>query len=218
MRLTRSIMFIRELARKHLPSLTSSTPILALSVHPGAVATEQQKSAGEAGAYGFAGKMLEAAANVLYMSKEQGSESAVWAGTSTAVAERREQVQGRYFTEADGKVSLPLVSYICQADDWRRSGRRQVRRRMKNLLGSCGISASKSSKIESATTSRCRTVQQEIHVPIHALVATLRRGIYAVYIRTHLPYIPYILNPLRLYRDSWPSAGHISEAGPCTGI
>lgn len=79
---------------------------MALSVHPGAVATEQQKGAGEQGAYGaVAGKLLETAANLLFMSKDQGCESAVWAGTGTSVVERREEVQGRYFTEADGKVS-----------------------------------------------------------------------------------------------------------------
>ncbi|WWD21103.1 hypothetical protein CI109_105584 [Kwoniella shandongensis] len=97
-----ALLFIRELARRHLPPLTSSTPILALSVHPGAVATEQQKGATEA--YGLLGKALEIGANLVFMSKEQGAESALWAGTSPAVAERKEEVQGRYFTEADGKV------------------------------------------------------------------------------------------------------------------
>jgi len=96
------IYFIRELAKRHLPSLTSPTPIIAISTHPGAVATEQQKGATEA--YGILGKALETAASVLFMSPEQGSESALWAGTAPSVSERREEVQGRYFTEADGKV------------------------------------------------------------------------------------------------------------------
>ena len=54
-----SALFIRELAKHHLPPLTSDTPILAISVHPGAVATEQQQGATEA--YGtIPGKLLEA--------------------------------------------------------------------------------------------------------------------------------------------------------------
>jgi len=98
-----NILFIRELARKHLPALTSSSPIMALSVHPGAVATEQQKGATEA--YGMViGKILENAASATFMSPDQGAESALWAGTSPAVAERREEVQGRYYSEADGKT------------------------------------------------------------------------------------------------------------------
>ncbi|KIY71297.1 NAD(P)-binding protein [Cylindrobasidium torrendii FP15055 ss-10] len=96
------LLFIRELARKHLPSLTSSSPILALSVHPGAVATEQQKGAAEA--YGLLGKALETVASYIFMDPSQGAESAFWAGTSGSVASRRDEVQGRYFTEADGKI------------------------------------------------------------------------------------------------------------------
>lgn len=38
------------------------------------------------------------------MDPGQGAESALWALTSTAVVERREEVHGGYFTEADGKV------------------------------------------------------------------------------------------------------------------
>lgn len=99
----RSIWFIRELS-KHLPALSSPNPILALSVHPGAVSTDQQKGATEA--YGLLGKVLEGAAALGFMGPDQGAESASWAGTSPAVGERREEVQGRYFTEADGKVGL----------------------------------------------------------------------------------------------------------------
>lgn len=97
-----SIWFTKQLAQ-HLPPLASSSPILAIAVHPGAVATEQQKGATEA--YGLLGKALEVAAAVGFMSPEQGSESALWAGTAPAVAQRREEAQGAYFTEADGKVS-----------------------------------------------------------------------------------------------------------------
>jgi hypothetical protein len=38
------------------------------------------------------------------MTPEQGSESALWAATAPAVVERREEVHGGYFSEADGKV------------------------------------------------------------------------------------------------------------------
>lgn len=79
--------------------------IIALAVHPGAVGTEQQKGATEAYPTPV-GKALEAAGKLLFMSKEQGAESALWAGTSPAVAQRKDEVQGRYFTEADGKVRL----------------------------------------------------------------------------------------------------------------
>ena len=46
------------------------------------------------------------------MSADQGAESALWAGTSPAVGERREEVQGRYFSEADGKVGRQLGSEV----------------------------------------------------------------------------------------------------------
>lgn len=42
------------------------------------------------------------------MDPGQGAESALWALTSPAVAERREEAHGAYFTEADGKVSRVL--------------------------------------------------------------------------------------------------------------
>ena len=38
------------------------------------------------------------------MSRDQGAESALWAGTGSTVSERRDEVHGRYFSEADGKV------------------------------------------------------------------------------------------------------------------
>ncbi|ORY26246.1 hypothetical protein BCR39DRAFT_541596 [Naematelia encephala] len=97
------IYFIKELAKRHLPALTSTTPILAISVHPGAVSTGQQSGATEA--YGtILGKSLEMAAAVGFMSPDQGAESALWAGTSHGAVERRNEVQGRYISEADGKV------------------------------------------------------------------------------------------------------------------
>ncbi len=109
---------------------------MALSVHPGAVATEQQRGAAEGGAYGLAGKVLVKASEYLFMSAEQGSESAVWAGTAPSVAERREEAQGRYFTEADGKVGIfQKRSYA----DIVRSELRRVRRRMMISRGSFGI-------------------------------------------------------------------------------
>ena len=71
------------------------------------MATEQQQGATEA--YGtIPGKLLEGAAKLGFMSKEQGAESALWAGTGKTTGERREEVQGRYFSEADGKVSKLL--------------------------------------------------------------------------------------------------------------
>lgn len=50
------------------------------------------------------------------MTPEQGSESALWAATAPAVIERREEVHGGYFTEADGKVRY--LSYnMMRADE-----------------------------------------------------------------------------------------------------
>ncbi|WVR09125.1 hypothetical protein IAU60_006187 [Kwoniella sp. DSM 27419] len=97
-----NILFIRQLAKAHLPAITSTTPILAIAVHPGAVATEQESGTTEA--YGIVGKVLEGAAKLGFMSREQGAESALWAATAPAAAKRREEVQGAYLTEADGKV------------------------------------------------------------------------------------------------------------------
>ncbi|OCF35493.1 hypothetical protein I317_05931 [Kwoniella heveanensis CBS 569] len=97
-----NILYIRQLAKAHLPALTSSSPILAMSTHPGAVATEQEHGATEA--YGPIGKVLELGSKVLFMSREQGAESALWAGVGQSAVKRREEVQGGYFSEADGKV------------------------------------------------------------------------------------------------------------------
>ncbi len=54
------------------------------------------------------GKALEVGSKLLFMTPEQGAESALWAGTGRTVAQRREEVQGRYFNEADGKVGVFL--------------------------------------------------------------------------------------------------------------
>jgi hypothetical protein len=98
-----SILLTKNLAQR-LPSLTSSTPIIAVSVHPGAVGTEQQHGAAQA--YPLLGKIVEAAGATVFMTAEQGSESALWAGTAgDTVIKRREEVHGGYFTEANGKVS-----------------------------------------------------------------------------------------------------------------
>ena len=73
-------------------------------MHPGAVATEQQHGAAES--YPILGSILEKVAPSVFMSQEQGSESALWAGTAEVLnkGERREEAWGRYFSEADGKV------------------------------------------------------------------------------------------------------------------
>ncbi|GFZ47481.1 hypothetical protein JCM24511_05225 [Saitozyma sp. JCM 24511] len=97
-----NILFIRHLSSL-LPPLTSPSPILALSVHPGAVGTEQQAGASEA--YGpLLGGIVEKAGETVFMTKEQGAESALWAGTGASAVGRAKEAQGRYFTEADGKV------------------------------------------------------------------------------------------------------------------
>jgi len=90
---------------QHLATLLPPVPpILSISVHPGAVGTEQQSSATDA--YPVLGKVLEYVAPVVFMSKEQGAESALWAATEPGLGKgpRRAEVQGRYFTEAYGKT------------------------------------------------------------------------------------------------------------------
>ncbi|KAI9636669.1 uncharacterized protein MKK02DRAFT_45374 [Dioszegia hungarica] len=89
---------------QHLASvLPAYPPVLAISVHPGAVSTEQQSGATES--YPILGKALEYIAPAVFMTKEQGSESALWAATAPGLGEpeKRAQVNGQYFTEADGK-------------------------------------------------------------------------------------------------------------------
>jgi hypothetical protein len=147
------ICFIRQLARHHLPSLTSPTPIIAIATHPGAVSTvrplfpfhvhplmslqEQQKGATEA--YGtILGKTLETAASYLFMSPEQGAESALWAGTAPSVGERREEVQGRYFTEADGKVCRCTCNVRSKLICIVRSTPRVIKPRMTSLRRTSG--------------------------------------------------------------------------------
>jgi hypothetical protein len=63
---------------------------------------EQQYGAIEA--YGALGQVVNAASRVLFMTPQQGSESALYAVTSPKVVERWSELQGAYITEADGKV------------------------------------------------------------------------------------------------------------------
>jgi len=130
-----SIYLAKELV-KHLPALSSSNPVIATSVHPGAVATEQQQGATEA--YGLLGKALEVGSQLVFMTPEQGAESALWAATAPAVVERREEVHGGYFSEADGKVChlSSVISHMLMG----RSVPRLSRPRMMLWQRSCGIS------------------------------------------------------------------------------
>ena len=56
------------------------------------------------------------------MSKEQGAESALWAEKSESVGERREEVHGRYFSEAEGKVRSSPTSFLWTACPSRLNG------------------------------------------------------------------------------------------------
>ncbi len=88
-------------------------------MHPGAVGTEQQKGATRRTPRRSA-KPSRRPASFCSWSKEQGAESALWAGTSPAVARRKDEVQGRYFTEADGKVrsSRPTLTAARHSACW----------------------------------------------------------------------------------------------------
>lgn len=133
-KLTFSIYLAKELV-KHLPALNSANPVIVTSVHPGAVATEQQQGATEA--YGLLGKALEVGSQLVFMTPEQGAESALWAATAPAVVERREEVHGGYFSEADGKVCSSVV-----LQRWKLMSRlvlRLNRLRMSLSPRSCGI-------------------------------------------------------------------------------
>lgn len=58
------------------------------------------------------GKVLETVAPAVFMTKEQGSESALWAATCEELnaKEKRAEVRGRYFTEAYGKAGVISIS------------------------------------------------------------------------------------------------------------
>ena len=102
-----SILYAKELTLRRLIPPPVSSHILALSVHPGAVATDQEKAAQEP--YGILGTALVAASRVFFMSPEQGAESALWASTSVKLEGGDEKAiqkyQGAYLTQPDDSVS-----------------------------------------------------------------------------------------------------------------
>ena len=102
-----SILYAKELTLRRLIPPPVSSHILALSVHPGAVATDQEKAAQEP--YGILGTALVAASRVFFMSPEQGAESALWASTSIKLEGGDEKAvqkyQGAYLTQPDDSVS-----------------------------------------------------------------------------------------------------------------
>jgi hypothetical protein len=108
--LSPSILYAKELSiRKLIPSPISNR-ILTISVHPGAVATDQEKAAQEP--YGLLGTALVAASRVFFMSPEQGSESALWAATSGKVEGEEavvQKYQGAYLTQPNDSVSRRLI-------------------------------------------------------------------------------------------------------------
>ncbi|KAG7532085.1 hypothetical protein FFLO_03893 [Filobasidium floriforme] len=100
-----NILYAKELSiRKLIPSPISNR-ILTISVHPGAVATDQEKAAQEP--YGLLGTALVAASRVFFMSPEQGSESALWAATSGKVEGDEavvQKYQGAYLTQPNDSL------------------------------------------------------------------------------------------------------------------
>lgn len=76
-------LFAREVAKRHLTD--TEKPILAISVHPGTVATEVQSAWTET--YGFLGKILEKGSTLFGKTPNEGAEASLWAATSTDIFE-----------------------------------------------------------------------------------------------------------------------------------
>lgn len=105
--LSRSILYTKELAVRQLIPPPISNRIVAISVHPGAVATDQPQAVKEP--YGvILGSLFATAASALFMSPEQGAESALWAATSPKVSSDAQRYQGAYLSQPDDSVSLAI--------------------------------------------------------------------------------------------------------------
>ncbi|KAI0637733.1 hypothetical protein C8Q77DRAFT_1048760 [Trametes polyzona] len=95
------ILLARELAQRKLSGLPK--PILAISVHPGTVDTELQKTWSET--YGLVGKVIEKVSVAVGKSAEEGAEASLWAATSTDITEQNwTDFQGNYYSEPYGKA------------------------------------------------------------------------------------------------------------------
>jgi len=92
-----SILLVKQLAKRKLAP--NGNKVLAIAVHPGGVATDQQEGLVES--YGLVGKVIKETVKPFLKSPEQGCESAIWA--ATAVGLTPEGYQGEYFTESMGK-------------------------------------------------------------------------------------------------------------------
>ncbi|KAK7684551.1 hypothetical protein QCA50_012498 [Cerrena zonata] len=95
------ILHAQQLVKHKL--LSETYPILAISVHPGTVNTEVQKSWTES--YGnIVGKALEMFTTVVGKSAAEGAEASLWAATSTDINEGNwRDFQGKYYSEPYGK-------------------------------------------------------------------------------------------------------------------
>lgn len=155
------MLYAKELSiRKLIPSPISNR-ILAISVHPGAVATDQEKAAQEP--YGLLGTALVAASRVFFMSPEQGAECSLWAATSDKVEGEENVVQkyqGAYLTQPDDSVRpyssclrggpVLMTWSVCS---W---ATRRTRPRIWSSRRGCGTSASRSSRTRSGSRSITR--------------------------------------------------------------
>ncbi|RPD74490.1 NAD(P)-binding protein [Lentinus tigrinus ALCF2SS1-7] len=94
------IHLARQLAQRKLSGLPK--PILAMSVHPGTVDTDVQKTWSES--YGVLGKVLEGLSRGLGKSAEEGAGASLWAATCTDInGSNWEEFQGSFFMEPYGK-------------------------------------------------------------------------------------------------------------------
>jgi len=91
-----AILLAKQLAKRKL-QLTNK--VIAMSVHPGAVATDQQDGLTEA--YGPLGTLITKVVRPFMKSPDQGCESSIWAATSPEIVPYG--YQGQYFTEPYGK-------------------------------------------------------------------------------------------------------------------
>ncbi|EJF63036.1 NAD(P)-binding protein [Dichomitus squalens LYAD-421 SS1] len=94
------IVFAQELARRKLTDATQ--PILAISVHPGAVDTDLQKAWGQS--YGVLGVAIDKVTRLAGKSAEEGAEASLWAAVSTDINQTNwKEYQGKYYSEPYGK-------------------------------------------------------------------------------------------------------------------
>ncbi|KAL6306754.1 hypothetical protein BKA93DRAFT_138131 [Sparassis latifolia] len=96
------IYFTQELVKRTLTDLPPDRPILAISVHPGAVDTDLQKAWTES--YGVLGRIVETLSRAGGKSASEGAEASLWAATCTDInVGNWRDFQGNYYSDPYSK-------------------------------------------------------------------------------------------------------------------